>query len=333
MHKQDVTIYDVAREAKVSMATVSRVVNGNSNVRKSTRERVQSVIKRLHYQPNSVAQGLASKRTTTVGLIIPDMTNMFFAELAQGINDIATIYRYSIILSSVSSELMKEEDTVQSLLNKQVDGMIYMSDRLSPAVHEVFDRTSTPVVLASTLDSIGDLPSVAIDFRKAMRRALDLLYQDGKRDLAFVINDYNATINVARRIPVFEKFVKEHQLGVPRIYRDVLTYDQGEKVFAQLQQEHVDGVIVSSDLAAAGIINAAKAAGVNIPEDFEVIAAGSTKVSEIVRPKLTSVRSPLYDIGAVAMRMLTKLMGDEELTHRHVKLPFSFVQQETTLNR
>ncbi|MCH3904684.1 MAG: substrate-binding domain-containing protein [Lactobacillus sp.] len=333
MHKQDVTIYDVAREAKVSMATVSRVVNGNNNVRKSTRDRVQSVIKRLHYQPNSVAQGLASKRTTTVGLIIPDMTNMFFAELAQGINDIATIYRYSIILSSVSNELMKEEDTVQSLLNKQVDGMIYMSDRLSPAVHEVFDRTSTPVVLASTLDADGDLPSVAIDYRKAMKQALDLLYQDGKRDLAFVISDYNATINVARRIPVFENFIKEHHLGVPRIYRDVLTYDQGEKVFAQLQQEHVDGVIVSSDLAAAGIINAAKAAGVKIPEDFEVIAAGSTKISELVRPKLTCVRSPLYDIGAVAMRMLTKLMGDEDLTHRKVKLPFNLVKQETTLNQ
>lgn len=333
MRKQEVTIYDVAREAKVSMATVSRVVNGNNNVRQSTRERVQSVIKRLHYQPNSVAQGLASKRTTTVGLIIPDMTNMFFAELAQGINDIATIYRYNIILSSVANELMKEEDTVQNLLNKQVDGMIYMSDRLSPEVHQVFEHTATPVVLASTFDTEGDMPSVAIDYRKAMREALDLLYQDEKRDLAFVLSDYNATINVSMRIPVFEKFVKDHQLGVPRIYRDILTYANGEKLFEQLQQEHVNGVIVSSDLAAAGIVNAAKAARVRIPADFEIIAAGSTKISELVRPKLTILQSPLYDIGAVAMRMLTKLMGDEDLTHRHVKLPFRLVQNETTLNR
>ena len=83
MHKQEVTIYDVAREAKVSMATVSRVVNGNSNVRKETRDRVLEVIKRLHYQPNAVAQGLASKRTTTVGLIVPDLTNLYFAELSR----------------------------------------------------------------------------------------------------------------------------------------------------------------------------------------------------------------------------------------------------------
>ena len=99
MHKQEVTIYDVAREAKVSMATVSRVVNGNNNVRKETRDRVMEVINRLHYQPNAVAQGLASKRTTTVGLIVPDLTNLYFAELSKGIDDIATLYKYNIILS------------------------------------------------------------------------------------------------------------------------------------------------------------------------------------------------------------------------------------------
>ena len=91
MHKQEVTIYDVAREAKVSMATVSRVVNGNSNVRKETRDRVLEVIKRLHYQPNAVAQGLASKRTTTVGLIVPDLTNLYFAEFKIPTDEISRV--------------------------------------------------------------------------------------------------------------------------------------------------------------------------------------------------------------------------------------------------
>lgn len=131
MNKQDVTIYDVAREAKVSMATVSRVVNGNNNVRKETRDRVMEVIKRLHYQPNAVAQGLASKRTTTVGLIVPDLTNLYFAELSKGIDDIAVLYKYNIIISSVENRLMKEGAVIQGLLNKQVDGVIYMSNKLS----------------------------------------------------------------------------------------------------------------------------------------------------------------------------------------------------------
>ncbi len=96
----NVTIYDVAREANVSMATVSRVVNGNPNVKPTTRKKVLEAIDRLGYRPNAVARGLASKKTTTVGVIIPDISNTFYAELARGIEDIATMYKYNIILSN-----------------------------------------------------------------------------------------------------------------------------------------------------------------------------------------------------------------------------------------
>ena len=147
MHKQDVTIYDVAREAKVSMATVSRVVNGNNNVRKETRDRVLEVIKRLHYQPNAVAQGLASKRTTTVGLIVPDLTNLYFAELSKGIDDIALLYKYNIIITSIENRLMKEDQVIQSLLNKQVDGVIYMSNRLPASCRETAFSSSSHIAI------------------------------------------------------------------------------------------------------------------------------------------------------------------------------------------
>ena len=98
MAKQTITIYDVAREAGVSMATVSRVVNGNPNVKPVTRKKVNEVIERLDYHPNAVARGLASKRSTTIGVILPDITQMFFASLARGIDDIASMYKYNIIL-------------------------------------------------------------------------------------------------------------------------------------------------------------------------------------------------------------------------------------------
>ena len=104
----NVTIYDVAREANVSMATVSRVVNGNPNVKPATRKKVLEVIERLQYRPNAVATWLASKRTTTVGVIIPDIANIFYSELARGIEDIATMYKYNIILSNSDQNLNKE---------------------------------------------------------------------------------------------------------------------------------------------------------------------------------------------------------------------------------
>ena len=93
MDNETITIYDVAREAAVSMATVSRVVNGNQNVKEATRRKVLDVIERLDYRPNAVARGLASKKTTTVGVVIPDISNSYFASLARGIDDIATMYK------------------------------------------------------------------------------------------------------------------------------------------------------------------------------------------------------------------------------------------------
>src|ERR1700750_875222 len=127
----NITIYDVAREANVSMATVSRVVNGNPNVKPTTRKKVMEVIDRLGYRPNAVARGLASKKTTTVGVIIPDISNVIFAELARGIEDIATMYSYNIILSNSDQNIDKEIRLLNTMLGKQVDGLVFMSGNIT----------------------------------------------------------------------------------------------------------------------------------------------------------------------------------------------------------
>src|SRR5690606_20931338 len=126
MQGQNITIYDVAREANVSMATVSRVVNGNPNVKPATRKKVLEVIERLGYRPNAVARGLASKRTTTVGVIIPDISSAFFSELARGIEDIANMYHYNIIICNSDQQKQKELQLSETLLEKQVDGLLYL---------------------------------------------------------------------------------------------------------------------------------------------------------------------------------------------------------------
>lgn len=121
-----VTIYDVAREAGVSMATVSRVVNNNPNVKPQTRKKVYEAIERLGYRPNAVARGLASKKTTTVGVVIPDISNSIFAEIARGIEDIANMYHYNIILCNADKRKEKEIRVINTLLEKQVDGLLFM---------------------------------------------------------------------------------------------------------------------------------------------------------------------------------------------------------------
>lgn len=333
MRKQEVTIYDVAREAKVSMATVSRVVNGNSNVRKETRERVEEVIKRLNYQPNAVAQGLASKKTTTVGLIVPELTNLYFAELSKGIDDIALLYKYNIIISSIENRLMKEDQVIQSLLNKQVDGVIYMSNRLPKEVVDAFQRTNTPVVLAGTKDSREELPSVTIDYKKADTEALNLMLNDGKKNLAMVVGDEDAIVNSDNRILAYKQFLKDHNLTEEHIYTNIHDYSDGYNLYSQLVKDGVDGVIVTRDSSAVGILNSAMDAGKKIPDDLEIVTASATQIASVVRPALTTIKQPLYDMGAVAMRMLTKLMNGEEVDDTHIELPYELVKKQSTLNQ
>ena len=333
MRKQDITIYDVAREAKVSMATVSRVVNGNTNVRKDTRERVLKVINRLHYQPNAVAQGLASKRTTTVGLIVPDLTNLYFAELSKGIDDIALLYKYNIIITSIENRLMKEDQAIQGLLNKQVDGIIYMSDNLPEEAAEAFKRTDTPVVLAGTKSNHQEFPSVAIDYMKADTEALNLLYNDGKKNLALVLDDPDTVVNAENRIPAYKKFMADHNLGEGHIYSNIKDHSDGYNLYSQLRQDDIDGVIVTRDITAVGILNAATDAGTKIPEEMEIVTASATQIASVVRPALTAIRQPLYDIGAVAMRLLTKLMNNEEIDQKQIELPYELLKKQSTANK
>src|SRR6185312_11473880 len=158
-----VTIYDVAREANVSMATVSRVVNGNPNVKPVTRKKVLDVIDRLGYRPNAVARGLASKKTTTVGVIIPDISSIFFAELARGIEDIATMYNYNIILSNSDQNKDKELHLINAMLGKQVDGLVFMGGKITEDHIREFKTSSVPIALAATVDESGETPAVNID--------------------------------------------------------------------------------------------------------------------------------------------------------------------------
>lgn len=329
MHKQEVTIYDVAREAKVSMATVSRVVNGNNNVRKETSDRVMEVINRLHYQPNAVAQGLASKRTTTVGLIVPDLTNLYFAELSKGIDDIATLYKYNIILSSTENKLLREDQVIQGLLNKQVDGVIYMGDRLSDEAVAAFERTNTPVVLAGTIDSREQFASVNIDYQKSDKESFNLLLENGCGEIALILADAEASINKENRIRAYQEFVEEHNL-TKHIYQDIYSYQDGYDLYGKLEEDGIEGAVVTRNLSAVGIMNAALDDCKKIPDDLELITSNATVISEVVRPSLTNIKQPLYDIGAVAMRMLTKLMANEELEEKHMVLPYELVEKGST---
>lgn len=328
----NITIYDVAREANVSMATVSRVVNGNPNVKPATRKKVNDVIERLGYRPNAVARGLASKKTTTVGLVIPDISNIFYAELARGIEDIATMYKYNIILSNSDQNEDKEMHLIQTMLGKQVDGLIFMSNHINEAHVKEFERSPVPVVLAGSVEESGKIASVNVDYKAAAQEVTQSFIEAGHKRIAYVAAPAHDVISSHALSSYKETLEADGLFDESLIVEGDYTYDSGLEAWEKLTEsgERPSAVFVYNDEMALGVIHAAQDAGLNVPEELEVISFDSTKLSLMVRPQLTAVAQPLYDIGAVAMRLLTKLMNKEEVENPVVVLPHRIEKRGST---
>ncbi len=330
----NVTIYDVAREANVSMATVSRVVNGNPNVKPATRKKVQEVIERLGYRPNAVARGLASKKTTTVGVIIPDISSTIFAELARGIEDIATMYKYNIILSNSDQNKDKELHLLNTMLAKQVDGIVFMSGNITGEHIAEFEKSPVPIVLANSIADSEKIPSVNIDSEQAAFDAVSLFIKEGHKDIGMVIGPLNEPINKDKMLAGYKRALQEAGLDYREeyVFEGDYTYESGLEAFEKMLEleRKPTAVYVGSDEMAVGVIQGAKDHGYDVPNDLEVISSDNTKLALMVRPQLTTVVQPLYDIGAVAMRHQTKLMNKEEVTDLKVILPHRIETRNST---
>jgi len=326
-----VTIYDVAREAKVSMATVSRVVNGNPNVKPATRDRVNEVIKRLNYRPNAVARGLASKKTTTVGVIIPDISNIYYSELARGLEDIATMYKYQTIISNSDNDAQKEQEIFNNLLSKQVDGIIFLGGTLSKETTNIIKTSSVPVVVSGTHDLDASLPAVNIDYVNASKEITEKFVQDGVKKFAFVGGGYSekAQVDILEGMKSVLS-ANNIKLDDASIYIGQEQYLDGEKAYEAIKSQNPEVIMCISDEQAIGIVHAAQDDGKDIPNELQVISFNNTRLVKMVRPKLSSVMQPLYDIGAVGMRLLTKYMNDEQIEESKVTLPYSIVYRGTT---
>ena len=334
MEKQSVTIYTVAREARVSMATVSRVVNGNPNVKPETRQKVLDVIKQLNYRPNAVARGLASKKTTTVGVVIPNITDPYFAELALGIDDVASMYKYNIILTNSDSDDEKILKVVRSLLAKQVDGLIFMGHDVSDDLRNEFESTNTPVVVAGSVVNDDALPSVRINYQAAAKEATEFLLKHGDQQVAYITGPLRYSINGEDRLNGYKEALANN--NVP--FNELLvietdgSYQAGYAKAQEVIEKGLKATYITDDSLAAGLLNGLTDAGISVPDDFELISSNDTNYTKVVRPTITSITQPLYDLGAISMRLLTKLMDGDDSNddEKNVILDHGFVERQST---
>ncbi len=324
------TIYDVAGAAKVSLATVSRVMNNPDKVNPETREKVLQVIKELGYRPNAIARGLASRKTTTVGIVISDVSRASTSQLLGGIMDIAKKYDYAIkIFGMAENEDIKE--TMRAVVAEQVDGILFLNDELDQEQMELcmnhFKDAQIPIVLCNVLYG-EDIPTVSIDYEKATYELTKKLLDKGRKNVYLVTTVRRYSVN-SHKIKGYTMAMEDAGLE-PKIFRTSGDVSVNKYHFQEfLKNNEIDGIIAVRDSIAVSFINEAFRAGKVVPRDISVVGLQNTKYAILSRPALTCVDTPVYDIGAVSMRLLTKFMKHEEVMDSKVVLPYHVVERES----
>jgi len=316
-----ITIYDVARKADVSLATVSRVLNNPGRVKEKTRNRVLEVIKELGYRPNAIARGLASRRSTNVGLIVPTLSRASIAKISNGIADVADKYRYSVFLNVTHNESELQTDAWENMIASQVDGVLLASDQLTTDQIDKIEDEPIPTVLLGFKETDHRIPSVLINYEVAAYEATKQLIANGNKDVAFL-----STREPFETTPLKEagyiRAIEEAGL-TPRTIEFSGKLEKAIDECAEFFKNETapQAALGARDSLAIAFMNAGIDSGLNVPTDLEVVGFQNTQYALMSRPQLSTVVVPMYDIGAVAMRLLTKLMNKEEVEDEIVYLP------------
>ncbi|MGH3354583.1 MAG: LacI family DNA-binding transcriptional regulator [Nocardioidaceae bacterium] len=327
------TIYDVATRAGVSPATVSRVLNGRTDVSPDLAKRVHAAVRQLDYRPNGVARNLRRRGTKVWGLIISDIGNPFFTAMVRGVEDAAHEAGYSLVLCNSDDDLDKEQRYIEIALAEQMAGVI-----VSPASEAGSDLSGlvdrgVPVVAVDRRVGRLDVDTVLVDNVWGARLATQHLMDSGCRRIACITGPTRTTTASER----LQGFRLAHQaagrtvdadLEVLENFKEDGGYDGAQRLLAM--ESRPDGVFVTNNLMTVGALEALVDAGVEIPADMLVVGFDDIPWARLTRPRLTTVQQPTYDMGREAGRLLAARLSADPGLARTVVLPPSLQVRESS---
>ncbi|HKM29401.1 MAG TPA: LacI family DNA-binding transcriptional regulator [Bacilli bacterium] len=321
-------IYDIAGAAGVSLATVSRVLNHPEKVKESTRLKVLKIIKEKGYKPNANARGLASRRSTTVAVVIPELSRASVAEMIQGIDDAAKKMGYTIRLF-INKDQTQEKDLWGEVIASSVDGILFMNDEMTKEAYQQIDYTPVPVVFVNSLSQKDTIGSVCVDYEQCAYDITKIMIKRGNKKIAFVGTEHKYALNEMKQ-KGYVRAMQEAGLSVDVIYSSG-DIDKNEIFFSEELDKRVPEVIlVVRDSMAISFMNVATKRGIKIPEELQVIGMQNTRYALLSNPKLTCAEIPIYEMGNRAMSYLTELMRSEASKGQKILLPYSVVWREST---
>lgn len=325
-----VTIYEVAKESNVSLATVSRVINGSTVVKEDTRKRVEEAINKLGYRPNAIAQGLALSRTTTVGLIIPSTSVSFSGRVINGLCDVAKIYDYSVYLHTITEGVTDIKEIIDEVIKARVDGVIIYADKDLDDSVKLLEEYNIPMVVMCSQISSDNICSVYVDYKNAVFELCDSYLNRGIEDIAILQDHRNDVVSSMMKSGAEEAFAKhgKEYTGYVEVSKDNRSTYKFLKSYFKTHKHQV--FVANRDSQAMAALNASQGCGIAIPEDMELVCMNESKYTSSVRPEISSFVVPSYDLGAISMRLMTKMLKDEQVEEKEKHLNALYSPKQTT---
>src|SRR5215813_8814518 len=309
------SISDVAREAGVSIFTVSAVVNKKSHVGKNLRERVEEAIQKLNYRPNLIARSLIKQKTQTIGMIVPDIANPFFPMVVRGAEDAAQKLGYNLLLCNSDDNLEKEDRAVELLLSKRVDGILLTkaAGDFEPALQQMIKNVNTPFVLVMRTYPQLTKDAVISDDYQGAYEAVCHLARSGRRRIGLVSGPLKIS-NAKERWRGFRDALEKNNLPYDPdlVVEGDYRIESGFRAGHALLSRRPDGIYVANHLMTVGFLKAVEEMGLKCPDDFGLVSFDDYPWLGVFRPRLTTVELPKHQLGSEAAELLIQRIGGNQ---------------------
>ncbi|PAB60498.1 LacI family DNA-binding transcriptional regulator [Anaeromicrobium sediminis] len=307
MNNRKVTIKDIAKYAKVSTATVSNVVNGKTGkISEETRIKVLKVIEKHNYIPNRIASSLVTKKTKTLGLIIPDISNPFFPEIARGAEDKANKAGYNVIVCNTDNSVKKEEEYLSMLKEKMIEGIIMTASENKEDNTDFYKKISLPIVLVDRDLNIDNVRGrILVDNFMGAYKGVSHMINRGYKKIVMISSSTKDNTS-SRRIAGYEKALEDHKIDFKVVLEGVYSLEWGKEAIKKIIDSNIefDGVFCGNDLIAIGAMDVLKDNKMGIPKDVGILGFDDIYLGEITSPKLTTIKQPNYMMGYKAAEIL-----------------------------
>lgn len=303
-----VGITDVAQRAGVSLASVSRVMNGNFSVDPDIAARVRTAAAELNYQPNAVGRSLALGKTDTIGVVVPDLANPTFQGMLRGVSRAAAQDGYRVLIAD-SSEVSSEESILAGEARRRCDGVVLCAPRMNDAELEALTPSLRPLVLVNRSTADIQTPSLVVDYGQGIQDLAMHLVKLGHTHLAFLSGPERSAGNQAR-LQGLEKFRTDHPAVTLTVLSGGSSFEAGHGSAEAVLETGATGVLAFNDLVAMGLLSGLHERGVDVPGDISVTGFDDIPFANYTTPPLTTAAVPINDIGEQAWQEMRRLLGD-----------------------